>query len=414
MIKDLIPSGIQRTFQALANRPFRFLWFGLLFAQAAMQINIVSRAWLAYTISGSAFALGIVAFARGLPLSIFSLLGGATADRSNKRTLLIMVQFGLGGLAAIIALLVHFKVIRIWHMAVIGLLQGIISAFNSPVRQALIPILVDDKMLPSALALGSTTINLNRAIAPAFAGVLLTLHPALAFDSVAIFYIVSGFLLFRLPKTETSKTSKTGNVFTDIGEGFAYLFRNRNLILILVMAFIPTMIWRPFRELLPVFQQTVLNVNPSALGVMYTVVGIGALVGSLAAASLSPTLDKRFIQGVAGLVLAGFITAFSISKLFPLSLFFLMVIGLTGQGYMTINSIFLMQTADADYYGRVMSVYLLNFSLAPIAILGTGYLVDRFGLVGTEMTAGIILTLVMIIFLSLRRRLALPERTGNH
>ena len=372
-----------------------------------MQINIVARSWLAYEISGSAFALGIVALARGLPMSILSLLGGAVADRSNKRNLLIIVQFSLSGLAIINALLVHLDIVRVWHLALIGLMQGVIFAFNMPARQALIPEVVGDKMLSNALALNSTGMNMNRVVAPAVAGILIASHPAVAFDVVAVLYIASGFLLFLLPKTDTSANSKAGNAFSDIADGLKYLFANKKLLIILVMAFMLTIIGMPYRQLLPVFQQIVLNVGPSMLGIMYTVTGIGALIGSLTVASLSPATDKRFMQGMGGIAFGVSLALFAMSSNFPLSLFLLTIIGLVGQGYMTINSILMMESTDSAYYGRVMSVYMLTFSMSPVAMLPIGYLVDRFGVSRTEMTAGIILTIVMTTFFGLKKRMFL-------
>jgi hypothetical protein len=60
-------AGIRHTFDALTESQFRLLWFGMLFAQASMQMNLVARSWLAYSISGSAVALGLVSLAQGLP-----------------------------------------------------------------------------------------------------------------------------------------------------------------------------------------------------------------------------------------------------------------------------------------------------------------------------------------------------------
>ena len=74
------------------------------------------------------------------------------------------------------------------------------------------------------------------------------------------------------------------------------------------------------------------------------------------------------------------------------------------------NSGSLMETSDSAYYGRVMSVYMLNFSIAPIVMLPTGYLVDRFGVSATEMTVGIVLTVIMLLFLGFRNRFFLCSR----
>jgi MFS family permease len=398
------------TFQSLDNRQFRLLWFGTLFAQASMQINIVARSWLAYSISGSAVALGVVALARGLPQSILSLLGGALADRMDKRTMLVYVQFALAALSLVNALLVHLDIIKVWHLVVIGLFQGIIFAFNMPTRQALIPELVDRDLLANAMALNSTGMNLNRVAAPALAGVLIASHPAVAFDVIAVFYLASAYLLLKLPKSETVKKIHERNAFGDIADGIKYIVGNKTLLALIIMAFVPTLVGMPYQQLLPVFQQDVLHVGPSALGMMYTVVGIGALIGSLGVASLSGSKKMNLIQGLSGILFGIILIFFALSTKYFWSLMLLAVIGLASQGYMTLNNVLLMESTDKAYYGRVMSVYMLTFSMSPVAMLPIGYLVDLVGVSRTEAGAGLLLALIMLMFLTFGR--SLIEKSG--
>ena len=395
-------SGFRHTFDSLSNQQFRFLWFGMLFAQASMQINVVARSWLAYSISGSAVALGLVALARGLPMSMLSLLGGAIADRSDKRTLLIIVQFSLAALSLVNALLVHLNMIRIWHLVVIGLFQGVIFAFNMPTRAALIPEVVPKDSISNALALNSSGMNLNRILAPSLAGVLIASHPAVAFDVVAGFYLAAGLMLFRLPKTKVDKTALKRNAFGDIAYGITYMFSNHKLLALIAMAFIPTMIGMPYRQLLPVFQQDVLHVGPKALGLMYTLVGIGAFIGSLSVAAVSKSPRKNLLQGISGVMFGLFLIMFALSLNFRLSLILLAVVGLMSQGYMTLNSVLIMELTDPAYYGRMMSIYMLTFSMAPLAMLPFGFLVDHFGVSRTEAAAGLILAIIMLVFLYFR------------
>lgn len=404
--------GIRHSFDSLGEQSFRLLWFGTLFAQASMQINIVARSWLAYHISGSALALGYVALARGLPQSLLSLVGGAMADRMDKRKLLIIVQFSLAGLAALNALLVHLDIIRVWHLVVIGLIQGLIFAFNMPTRQALVPEVVSKDLLANALALNSTGMNLNRMLAPALAGVLIASHPAVAFDIVALFYAISAIWLIQLPRTrEGMGVSRSRNALIDIKDGVMYLFGNRSLLVLIIMAFIPAMIGLPFQQLLPVFQKDVLHVGPSALGMMYTSVGIGALIGSLSVAALSASPSKKIIQGTAGVIFGMFMVVFALSSFYHLSLVLLVGVGLASQGYMTMNSVLLMEITDPAYYGRMMSIYMLTFSMSPVAMLPIGFFVDKFGASTTVVFCGIILSVSMLLFLGGGRRLIM---NGGH
>lgn len=100
------------------------LWIGLLFSQGAMQFNIVARGWLAYHVSGSGAALGLVAVASGVLMGVFSIVGGALADRKDKRRILILVHSALVVLALATAVLVHLDIVVVWHLAAVGFFQG--------------------------------------------------------------------------------------------------------------------------------------------------------------------------------------------------------------------------------------------------------------------------------------------------
>lgn len=397
--------GVRHIFDALGNNQFRLLWFGMLFAQAAVQMHLVSRSWLAYHLSGSAVAVGAVALARGLPQSILSLLGGAMADRLDKRSLLVTVQAAQACGALTAAVLVHLNIVQVWHLVVIALFQGVVFAFNMPTRQALIPELVPRDMLSNALALNSTGMNLNRVLAPALAGLLIAVNPALSFDVIAAFYVCSALLLLRLPKTHVAARSHAHGAFVDIYDGIRYIVLNKRLLALIVMAFVPTLFGMPYLQLLPVFQKEVLHVGPHALGMMYSSVGLGALTGSLTVASMAQSAKKNIIQGVAGVTFGVVLILFSLSPIYVLSLVLLFGIGLASQGYMTLNNVLLMESTDPAYYGRVMSTYMLTFSMAPVALMPIGYLADHVGVSLAEVIAGAILAALMLGFLTFGRRM---------
>src|SRR5579884_4519890 len=272
--------GVAQTFSALVVPDFRVLWVGLLFTMAAMQMTIVSRAWLAYHLSGSALVLGVVALARGLQQFCLAPFGGVAADRFNKRTLLIVTQVGLGLLALATALLVEFNVITIWQLVVLGILQGSLYPFMMPSRTAYIADLVDDDRLPNALALDSTGRNLNRVVAPTLAGFLIAFSPASAFWAVAVFFVLSTVMLIQLPRPEP-KPFKSRGTLSDMLVGFRYIAQRPNLMALIGLALVFVLLGMPYNQLLPVFQQVVFRVGPERLGFMYTAVGLGAIVGSL-------------------------------------------------------------------------------------------------------------------------------------
>jgi predicted MFS family arabinose efflux permease len=151
----------------------------------------------------------------------------------------------------------------------------------------------------------------------------------------------------------------------------------------------------PFQQLLPVFQVDVLDVGPRQLGFMFTAVGAGAILGSLVAAFLAESPQLARIQIAAGIAFGLALVVFALATDFVFALVMLGVVGLFSQGYLTINRILVIQRTEREYYGRVMSVYMMTWSLVPLATLPIGVLVDWFGVSITLAVSGIALAVVV-------------------
>ena len=371
-----------RTFQALENGAFRTLWFGMLASNLAMQMSVIARGYLAFDISGSATALGLVTMARGLPQLLLSPLGGVAADRIDKRRMLIGTQISMSAVAALTATLVAFDLIAIWQLVVIGLVEGVVWAFNMPSRQAIVAEVVPDGALMNAIALNSAGMNFTRVVGPAAAGFLIGLAwfgVGGVFYLVAIAYTFFIAALFNLPRERNIGRKPGGSVLAQMGSGFSYTWRNRPLLLLMLMAFVPIIFGMSYQTLLPVFQKRVLNVGPSQLGLLYAFSGLGALIGSLTLASLSGIRRKEVLQIGFGVAFGGALVLFAVTSSFPLALGCILLVGLAGNAYTALNNTLIMTTTDRAYHGRVMSIYMMTWSMSPLASLPIGALVDAFG-----------------------------------
>jgi MFS family permease len=400
-------NGRLRSFNSLAVPNFRLLWFGMLLSMAAMQMNIICRSWLAYHISGSGLALGLVALGRGLPQLILAPIGGAVADRFDKRKILIVSQFSLFLLSLVTAVLVQLNVVTIWQLVVLGVAQGTIFPFMMPTRSAYIADVVDEERFSNALALDSTGRNLNRVVAPSLGGLLIAVNPTIAFYTIAMFYLLAGLMLLRLPSA-TAIQATTHGMMSDMVVGFRYLRERSTLMLLIGMAFVLVLLGRPFQQLLPIFQVQVFHVGPTALGIMYTAVGVGAVFGSLAAIWAAESPNKRIIQLAAGVAVGVFLALFAFAPSYLLALLFLAVVGFMTDGYFTINRILVMVETDREFYGRVMAIYMMTWSLMPVALVPMGVMIDHIGAPITIGVAGLILaafvTIASILSPEIRRR----------
>jgi MFS family permease len=392
-------SKLMRAFSALTLPQFRTLWLGMFFSLGAMQTELVARSWLAFDLSGSAFLLGVVAMARGIPQVVLSPLAGVAADRFDRRNLLLASQSVLLVLALINAVLVQMGVIQIWHLFVIGLLQGIAFPFTMPTRSAFMSVLVGKRHMANALALDSTGRNLNMIAAPAIAGILIAWNPVVAFYTIAAFYALAVLTLIQLPSGSRGNAT-TGGTIQQMLVGFRYIFANRKLSMLILLSIVPILVGMPFQQLLPVFQKEVLDVGPEALGLMFAMIGVGALLGSLGAAYFSNSPNMGKAQVICGLGFGIGLFAFALSPIYIVSLALLVVVGLTSQTYLTINRSLLMLNTDPNLYGRVMSVYVMQWYLMPVALLPLGALADWGGVGYTIALSGLIITLFVAAIFS--------------
>jgi MFS family permease len=371
----------------------------MVLSMAAMQMNIISRTWLAYHISGSALALGIVAMGRGLPHLCMSPLAGVAADRFDKRRLLMMTQGSMAVLALINAILVHLDVIQVWHLVFLGLLQGFVFPFTIPARQTLIPHFVGDLRVAQAFAIDSAGRNLNRVLAPSIGGLLIAWHPVIAFYAIAAAYAGATLTVARLPAVKTIRSVKTG-VLRDLTDGIRYMLDNRILLILIAIAFIAVILGQPVQQFLTVFQREVLHVTPRELGFMYTAIGIGALLGSGIIAAIANSPYRGMIQMGFGITYGASLIGFSLSQILVLSLAILVVLGLASESYMTINRVEVITNTDSSILGRVLGIYVMTWALMPLSALPLGFFVDVFGPMATFAGAGSIMVFVLILVMT--------------
>jgi MFS family permease len=402
------------TFQSLANPHFRTLWLGMLASYMAMNMNILARGYLAFDLSDSATALGAVTMVRGLPQLFLSPLGGVIADRVDKRRLLIVTQIAMGLLAVIGAVLVQFDVIRIWHLVVLSLAEGFVFAFNMPSRQAIVPELVTDDELMNAVALNNSGMNLTRILGPSLAGALIA---AGAYGMEITFYLVAlcyvGFIvsLWRLPRQRPGRSSPAKGPFLEqLTGGIRYIVGYPALAALIGLAFVPVLFGMPYQTLLPVFCQKVLLVGAAGLGMLSAASGFGALIGSLTVASMSSFPRKDLLQAGFGALFGVALVGFALTPVFTPALVWIFVVGLAGNAYMALNSTMIMATTERAYHGRVMSVYMMTWSLMPLSTLPLGKLVDAIGVQQTTVIAGAIVAgFVLVVGATRLRGAPAPE-----
>ncbi|HEX3723292.1 MAG TPA: MFS transporter, partial [Nitrolancea sp.] len=266
---------------SLVFRDFALIWSSQFISTVGTQIQTVALGWLVYKITGSAALLGGIALARAVPTVLLSLFGGVLADQVDRRRLMLISQTALALFSALLAIAIQIGRTEIWLLYLFAVLTAAMSAVAVPTTQAFIPALVDREHLTNALTLNVLASNFAAVLGPALGGVVIgVLGVAAAYwiDASSFFVVVAALLAMR-SRQLSDQSSRRG--LAALMDGLTFVRERPVLWQLMVIDFLAVLFASRF-GLLPVFAQSVLNVGASGLGLLYSAVSFGAVIGSAA------------------------------------------------------------------------------------------------------------------------------------
>jgi MFS family permease len=369
------------TFRSLRAHPnFRLYWCGALTSNVGTWMQTVAQGWLIYDLTGSTFMLGVVGFAQSVPFLLFALYGGVLADRFERRRLMVWTQSGMMVLAFLLAFLTLTGLVAVWHVLLIVFLNGIVNAFNTPVRQSIVSDLVPRQDLANAIAINSTQFQSSRSLGPALAGVLLAaVGPGWCFflNGLSFVAVIWTLLVMHVPPLPPRRRP---SALQSLREGLVYVRGHAVIWTLLLAAGIPSLFGMAYQFLLPAFAESVLEAGPAGLGVLQSAVGIGALAGALTIASLPASWRGGTTMLSALVALGAALAAFGASQLFVLSVAALFAVGFTQMVYNNLRMTFVQGLAADEMRGRVLSLLTLaTFGLQPLGAIEAGALASVIG-----------------------------------
>ncbi|MGO9519927.1 MAG: MFS transporter [Candidatus Korobacteraceae bacterium] len=397
----------RRVFKAFHYRDFRLMWFGACTSSIGTWMQIVAQGWLIYRLSHSAFLLALDQFLGGIPIFLFSLIGGVVADRIERHRILLVSQYVQMGSATVLTVLVANGLTHVWPILCLSVVSGFAQAFGGPAYSALIPTLVEREDMPNAIALNSIQFNLAVTIGPALAGMALArLGEKWCFGLNALSFlapIVS--LLLITTRFLPEKTAES--MFTSLKEGIKFVRRQNSMEALIVLAFCMTALSMPMRTYLPVFVKDIFHRGPETYGNLLSLMGLGSICGSLAVAGMGNIRHKGRFAVTMLISLGAGIAVFSLSRLLPLSYTTLVVVGASMMAvFATVTSLVQLITTN-EMRGRVMSVYNCAFRGGmPMGNLLSGWLVPLFTAPVVLSVNGALLILMALYFLLVQRRVA--------
>ncbi len=380
----------QVAWRALRHRNFQLFFSGQLISLIGTWMQTVAQSWLVYRLTGSALLLGSVGFASQIPVFLFAPLGGITADRFDRRQIVIATQVASMLLAFVLAALTLTGKIQVWQIFVLASLLGVVNAFDIPGRQSFLVDMVGRDDLMNAIALNSSMFNGARVIGPAIAGILVArIGEGWCFFANAVSYIavIVGLLLMRV---QTPVRAAMASPFEHMMEGFHFVNRTAPIRALLLLLGVVSLVGMPYVVLMPIFADQILHGGARGLGILMGATGVGALLGALTLA---------FREGVKGLgrwvawCSAGFgasLIIFALSHTFWISVILLLPVGYAMMLQMACSNTLIQVMVPDALRGRVMAVYSMMFmGMAPIGALLGGAVAERLGAPVTVAVGGV-------------------------
>ncbi len=424
---------IPRLARALRHRDFRLFWTGNFLSNIGTWMQNIAQGWLVLKLTNSPFWLGVVGFSSSIPILLFALIGGVIADHVNKRRLLMFTQSAMMVFAFTMAALTWLHHINVYAIVLLALGTGIAMSLNTPSYQALVPQLLPREDLTNGIALNSAQFNMSRVIGPTLGGFAMALvGEAGNFFLNGLSFLAVLVALTRLnyhdpavhregrngeldedgvspspaggispspsnriwasraggaaqaggiwaSRIGSIRAPRVDSIWEKMKQGFVYVFDHAGMSSLILVVAIGSLLAIPYLTFVPYFARDVLGAGEPGLAILMACSGAGAFLGALTIASLTHIRRRGAFVVRAAAVFYLAIIAFTFSRNFYLSGFFLALAGYCMiVSIATVNSLLQHLAADS-MRGRVMSIYSTAFlGLPPIGCLVAGSLTHLF------------------------------------
>jgi len=358
---------------AFRQREFRLFALGYFPAETGEYIHFVVQNWLAWELTHSAFALGVLGFFEFAPRFVFGPIGGVIADRMDRLKLLIASRVANLIQTLVFAFLIFSGLLEFWHILVLVVFMAVVSSFSTAAQQVLVVNLVPQEGVVSALALHSATHNLTKVIGPSIGGVLLTWigpGPCLIIQAATIGCMLATLLKLRPPPSSISPLK--GRWMEDIIEGVSHLRQNRRVFATILTTYSNGFFGISYAQFLPYFAQEVLHVGPSGYGLLVSAPGAGAVLISFFLSTHTRLKGMRRLLTGASLIFALSIFLFSFSPFVAASMLLLGAVGAMQMSYRVLARAIIQEESPPHLLGRAMSLFFLDRGFGSLGAICIG------------------------------------------
>ncbi len=395
--------------KAFRSKNYRLFYLGQSVSVLGNFLQSVATGWLIYRLTDSPFFLGLSNFASNVPILFLAPFAGVIADRVPRQKIIRITQISFMIVCFFLAATVLLNLIKPWHILVINLLFGIITAFDMPGRQTFLYDVLDYKEdLTNAVALNAIMFNGSRMIGPAIAGFLIAKYgEGLCFLINAFSFTAIVFTLFLIKTPPINLTNSEESVIKNLKEGISYVRNTKSIKTLLFFIFLTSTCTAPVMTLMPVFAKDIFKSGPETMGMFMGCVGIGAIISGVFLAVRKKVFGLNKVMTLASIFFGISIMIFAWSRNIALSQLMAvfagscMIIMFSGCNTLTQTIV------EPDKRGRIMSLYTTAFvGAVPVGSLISGSLAAEIGVSYTCQLSGILCMFCALLLYLNRKSIA--------
>jgi MFS family permease len=383
--------------------PFKDKGFSLLFlttvtASLGDMFMDVSSGWLVLELTDSPLSLGLFWAVRSSPNLLFGMVGGATADKMDRRRLLMICYSLYAVCGFLFGFLIVYGIIQLYHAIVLIFIRGIIRTFENPSRQSFIVDIVGRGNAMNGISLNAVGMRGIGIVGAALAGLIIDFFgKEWPFFVLAGLFMISILLLASIRRVEIKRVAQELSVWKNLTEGIQIVRQNKIVLALMLMAATCEMFGFSFPVLVPVFARDVLKVGAVGNGMINAFRSSGGLVASLALASLGDFRHKgklllgMFLMFGVGLIL------YANSPVYALALFFIGIVGVSAAGHDAMSQILLQLNVSEEQRGRAMGIWQLSIGFGVIGSMTLGTLAEVYGAPFAQSIFGGIMVIIVAL-----------------
>ena len=385
-------------FTPFKNKSFSLMFLTTVTTSLGDMLMDVSSGWLVLDLTDSPLSLGLFWAIRSLPNLLFGMVGGATADKMDRRRLLITCYSMYVACGFLFGFLVTSGRIQLWHALVLIFVRGIIRTFESPTRQSYIVDIVGRENAMNGISVNAVGMRGIGIFGGAMAGLIIELFgKEWPFFVLSMVFMVAILLVGFIKEVETKRVAQQLSIWRNIVEGVQIIRNNRVVLALMVMAATCEMFGFSFPVLVPVFARDVLKVGAVGMGMLNAFRSGGGLLAGLVLASLGDFKHKgRLLLGTFFMFGVGLVF-YANSPVYVMALLFIGVVGVSAAGHDALSQILLQLNVDEEQRGRAMGMWQLSIGFGVIGSITLGTLAELYGASFAQSVFGGIMVLIVAL-----------------